>query len=424
MQKIEDVVSKVLEAMRMRGLGEYTLKCVNWSIYRPIVHWHHKHGTEYYSEKLLDDLCKHQETRYMQGEISRKFYRSYVTASFRIRSYVNTGVVDFSVVKDARWFRPNQENQKITDAILESTGLKDGYQRKLSIPIRHLFCFMEERGKTAGQITERDLLDFISEAAKTNRNNMSIVMRAVKFVTEYLNSQQVTKIETDWGVFRPATSPLHFIAPYTQEEITRMLETVDLHSKTPLRDKAMILLAFNSGLRGVDIRNLKLTDICWEKQELHIVQSKTGKPLAAPLQGKTLNAIADYILKERPECTSDCVFIRSYPAYTGLSSTSPLDYMVDKYCRLAGIPKKSYRSFHSLRRAFGTELAEAEIPVTSISQMLGHRDMGSDKAYLSFNRSQTSLCSGDFSEVPITKGVYVDMLLPSGHGTEEGGVLK
>lgn len=253
---------------------------------------------------------------------------------------------------------------------------------------------------------------------------MSIVMRAVKFVTEYLDSQQFTKIETDWGVFRPATSPLHLIPPYTQEEIGWMLDAVDSHSKTPLRDKSMILLAFNSGLRGVDIRNLKLTDICWEKQELHIVQSKTGAPIAAPLQGKTLNAIADYILKERPKCDSDCVFIRSYPAYTGLSSTSPLDYMVDKYCRLAGIPKKSYRSFHSLRRAFGTELAEAEIPITSISQMLGHRDMGSDKAYLSFNRSQTSLCSSDFSEVPITKGIYADMPFPSCHGTEEGGTLK
>ena len=56
-----------------------------------------------------------------------------------------------------------------------------------------------------------------------------------------------------------------------------------------------------------------------------------------------------------------CLYGHIQP-YTGLASTSPLDYMVDKYSRLAGIPKQSYRSFHSLRRAFGTELAEAEIP--------------------------------------------------------------
>ena len=80
--------------------------------------------------------------------------------------------------------------------------------------------------------------------------------------------------------------------------------------------------------------------------------------------------------------------------------------MIDKYCRLASVEKIDYRSFHSLRRAFGTELAMAEVPVTSISQMLGHSDMSADKAYLSFNKTQTSLCSSDFSEAPITKGVY------------------
>ena len=164
--------------------------------------------------------------------------------------------------------------------------LKRRVRKKLSIPIRHLFCFIESRGKSIDQISEKDLLDFISEAAKTNRNNMNIVLRAVKSVSAYLSKQQLIKIEIDWDVFRPATSPLHLIAPYTQEEITRMLEVIESHSKTPLRDKAIILLAFNTGLRGVDIRKLKLADICWEKKEIHMVQSKTAQAIAAPLQGK------------------------------------------------------------------------------------------------------------------------------------------
>ena len=45
--------------------------------------------------------------------------------------------------------------------------------------------------------------------------------------------------------------------------------------------------------------------------------------------------------------------------------------------------------------------------------MLGHINIESDKAYLSFNRKQTSLCFADFSEVPITKGVYDDIELLS-----------
>ena len=120
MQKIEEIVGEVLDAMRRRGLREYTLKHENWSIYRPIINWHHKNGTEYYSEELLEGLCKHQQTRYENGEIQRKYYRSFITAAFRIRSYVDSGTVDFSIVKDVRWFRPNEENQQIADSILEN----------------------------------------------------------------------------------------------------------------------------------------------------------------------------------------------------------------------------------------------------------------------------------------------------------------
>ena len=413
MQKIEDAVAGVLEAMRKCGIEDYTIKCVNWSVYRPFINWHHKHGTEVCSFELLESLCTHQQKRYESREISRKFYRSFVTASFRIQSYVNTGEVDFSIVKDTKWYKPGKEYQAHVNLILEGTGLKEGYQKKLSVPIRHFFCFVESRRKEITQINDNDFLDFIHEAAKNNQNNMDVVIRALKFTADYLNTSQLTKIKTDLGVFRPQTPPRRLIQPYTQLEINLALDAVDGHSQTPMRDRAIILLAFNSGLRCVDIRNLKLGDINWKAQELRIIQRKTGKPIAAVLSGKTLNAIADYILKERPECEDNHVFIRAYAPYTGIASTNPLDYMIDKYCRLAGIEKKRYRSFHSLRRAFGTELAEAEVPVTSISQMLGHSDMASGKAYLSFNKTQTAPCSADFSEAPISKGIYADINFPS-----------
>lgn len=421
MQRIEDAVSGVLEAMRQRGIGDYSIKCINWSVYRPIVNWHYEHGTEFCSDELLESLCERQRERHEHGEIGRKFYRSFVTASFRIHSYATTGEVDFSIVKDARRYRPNESYQQLTEAILQSTDLKDGHKKRLSVPMRHFFCFIQEGNKGSAQIGDRDFIDFIYEAAKTNRNNMTVVMRALRIVATYLNNHQLAKITTDLSVFRPQTAPNHLIHPYTQHEINLVLEVIDSNSKTPMRDRAIILLAFNSGLRCVDIRNLKLLDIDWKKQELRIVQKKTGKPIAAPLNGKTLNAIADYILKERPKCKDNHVFIRAYPAYTGIASTSPLDYMINKYCRLAGVEKKPYRAFHSLRRAFGTELAEAEVPVTSISQMLGHSDMSSGKAYLSFNRTQTALCSADFSEVPISKGIYADVQFPSCRNFKEGG---
>lgn len=421
MLKIQDVVDGVINAMRTRGCCENTLKEVRWSVYTPIIRYHSDNGTDVYSNKLLEEICQKQEERYLRDEISRKFYRAFVTAAFRIRSYVNTGEVDFSIVKDSKLYKPVTEHQELIDAVLGATGTSQEHQYKLSIVMRQFFCFFEEHHTSIAEISDRDFIDFIPVVAEKNPNNMNCVLRSLRYLIQYLNEHHLAKINVDLKVFSPKAPPHRLIAPFTQDDITAMLGVIENNSQTPKRDAAIILLAFNSGLRCADIRNLHLHNIDWKKEEVRIVQKKTGISLSAPLNGKTLNAIAAYILEERPKSGDSHVFLRAYPPYEAIKSTSPLDYMIDKYCRLASIDKIEYRSFHSLRRAFGTELAVAEVPVTFISQMLGHRDMGADNAYLSFNHTQTSLCASDFSEVPITKGMYALCRFGNHTDFEEGG---
>lgn len=133
MQRIEDAVNGVLEAMRQRGVSEYSLKCIRWSVYRRIVVWHHTHDTDICSYELLSSLCELQRIRYEHGEISRKFYRAFVTAAFRIRSYVDTGKVDFSIVKDTKYYKPGKEYQELVDSILKASGLTEGSQTDISL---------------------------------------------------------------------------------------------------------------------------------------------------------------------------------------------------------------------------------------------------------------------------------------------------
>ena len=256
MQRIEDAVNGVLEAMRQRGVSEYSLKCIRWSVYRRIVVWHHTHDTDICSYELLSSLCELQRIRYEHGEISRKFYRAFVTAAFRIRSYVDTGKVDFSIVKDTKYYKPGKEYQELVDSILKASGLTEGSQYKLAIIMRQFFCFFEKRYSSIEQATDRDFLDFIPEAAKKNPNNMTCTMRALRYITQYLNDHQLAEISVDLSIFRPQSPPNRMIAPFTQDDIAAVMDVIGSHSKTPKRDAAIILLAFNSGLRCVDIRNL------------------------------------------------------------------------------------------------------------------------------------------------------------------------
>ena len=115
MLKIEDVVDGVFEQLKEHGLAEYTLQQNMWSVYRAIIKYHSANGTDEYSPELITELCEIQRQRHENGEISRKFYRSFVTAEFRIRTYVEFGSVDFSIVKDFRRFKPSDHYMKMSE---------------------------------------------------------------------------------------------------------------------------------------------------------------------------------------------------------------------------------------------------------------------------------------------------------------------
>jgi hypothetical protein len=86
-----------------------------------------------------------------------------------------------------------------------------------------------------------------------------------------------------------------------------------------------------------------------------------------------------------------------------------LDGIIEKYSATAGVEKKPYRSFHSLRRSFATELSAAGVPLPTISQMLGHKSMDEARPYLSYDRTQILFCAMGFDGIPIASGIYGSM---------------
>jgi integrase len=199
------------------------------------------------------------------------------------------------------------------------------------------------------------------------------------------------------------------------------MECIDVETACGIRDQAILLLAFETGLRAVDIIKLRRSDIDWRNAEVHVAQSKTGKPLTLPLGGMVMNAVADYILKARPARDSDKVFLCLKSPYEPLSTTCSLGAIVEKYCTLAGVEKKPFRSFHSLRRSFATELSAAGVPLPTISQLLGHKNIKEARPYLTYDRSQTLFCAMGFDGIPVAGGIYASLTAEPPLGLMEGG---
>ena len=56
-----------------------------------------------------------------------------------------------------------------------------------------------------------------------------------------------------------------------------------------------------------------------EKDEIHILQHKSGVPVNIPLSATVGNAIFDYIQNERPKSENTQIFLCGYPPYDPIS---------------------------------------------------------------------------------------------------------
>ena len=98
---------------------------------------------------------------------------------------------------------------------------------------------------------------------------------------------------------------------YSEEEIRKILISVDRSTAIGKRDYAILCLASVLGLRASDIANLKFENIHWEHNIIKLVQYKTGKGLVLPLLPEIGNSIIEYLRYGRKKSNSQYVFLQS-----------------------------------------------------------------------------------------------------------------
>lgn len=235
-------------------------------------------------------------------------------------------------------------------------------------------------------ISDNVFLDFLEEVSESNRGSIGRTFRALKLVFDFVKREKISLLSLDITMLKVKQAAVKVIAPYSHDEMNCIVATIALSTAAGIRGKAIILLAFETGLCAVDIRKLKLQDIDWKKHELSIVQSKTQILLALPINGMVMNAVAEYILYARPDCDAQEIFLTVRAPYRPFRCSSALKGQFEKHCRTAGIEKKTGRSFHSIRRTYATEMSAAGVPLPTISQMLGHKSINKDKPYLPYSQ--------------------------------------
>ena len=186
------------------------------------------------------------------------------------------------------------------------------------------------------------------------------------------------------------------------------LEEFILSEECPLskRDRAIIALMLYTGMRGCDVRDLKLNNIDWVKSTIKFRQGKTLGDVILPLRPVVGNLIYEYVTTERPQCDKEECFV-SVQKHSGRYVSLSISNIVNHAYDLCGIRQNGVRKGpHLLRHSVADEMVNEGSDVTMVTKTLGHLSPNTSLGYMSSNIEQLRACALSIEPYPVTHKLY------------------
>ena len=235
------------------------------------------------------------------------------------------------------------------------------------------------------KLSKENIFDFHSDLSSSiGPRSFSRILSSLRTFYKYLFSQNIVNdLVLNSVQTYPSPKFKKSIPSFlSQEKIYEVLDKIDLSDKHELikvRDKAIIMLFFTSGLRLEEMTSLVLGDIDLDNNSIKVL-GKGGKERYSNFDKFTKELIIKYLAK-----------IKKYPL---LKSNINNNLFVDKDNKslsrnniqyivmnnLKGLSLSSYGP-HTLRHSFATHLLNKGVGISAIQSLLGHTKLSSTQIY-------------------------------------------
>ena len=167
--------------------------------------------------------------------------------------------------------------------------------------------------------------------------------------------------------------------PFSEAEVAIVLDELNYTDDFEgIRDKLIIELFYSTGIRRIELTELKLTNVDAANKTLKVI-GKRNKERYVPLLNSVIKTIRLYIQeRNKLEVIKDSSYL--FLTRKGVKIYETLVYrIINQYFSLAS--SKVKKSPHILRHSFATHLLNQGADLNAVKELLGHTSLAATQVY-------------------------------------------
>jgi integrase/recombinase XerD len=261
-------------------------------------------------------------------------------------------------------------------------GLSENYQLSTRRSLTEFASWCRRRCDLhhSRDITIDQITDYLAERKRSGlaASSIKLIVVALKIFFRFLLAKGVVTRDPSDTLSLPR---IERYLPETLNEmqIGQLLEAIDTKLPLGLRDRAIIELLYASGLRISELAMARLENFNSEERILRVT-GKGNKTRLVPVGRKACEAVAAYLLSERPKFVRQRSGSEIFLSARGSKlTTARIWQIVKKHAKRSSIEANIYP--HLLRHSFATHLLSNGADLRIIQEMLGHADISTTQVY-------------------------------------------
>lgn len=242
--------------------------------------------------------------------------------------------------------------------------------------------YLEEKKINYKEVNNKNVLGYLDylKGLDKKASTISRHLASIRLFYQYLLKNKIVKEDPTKGIQSPKIEKK---APsiLSSQEVSLLLEQPNGEGLKSIRDKAMLEVAYATGMRVTEIISLNVSDIDIESS---LVTCKNeNKQRIIPLGKLSLSALKEYMTIARPNMIKDDNETALFVNVNGKRLTRQGFWKIIKFYKEQAHITKDITP-HVLRHSFATHLLQNGADLKSIQTMLGHSDISSTQVYMQF----------------------------------------